>query len=110
MNSAYKEYLRLAYRRTVLSAVRRYLSDYVASDIPAAKTLVCEEALMSDRDVPEEAFQDVLDDVLREEESLRLQMADFEFRRRERGKPEEPKGGAEAEPSEEPTAEGSEDD
>lgn len=108
MNSVYREYARLAYRRTVVAAMQRYIQEYLPSEVPALRTLQCEEVLVNDRDVPDEAFQDILDDLRVEESDLRAQMAQFEFRRRDkRGKPqqEEPKGDQQSE-QEGPDAEG----
>jgi hypothetical protein len=98
MNSAYKEYARLAYRRSVVAALRRHLEEFLPSEVPAMRTLQCEEVLVNDRDVPDEAFLDYLDDLRVEEADIKAQMSQFEFRRRDaRGKPqqEEQKSGDE---------------
>lgn len=84
MNTGYREYAQLAYKRTIISALRHFLGEHVSSEMPASKELLCEEVLASDREVPEEAFLDVIEDMEKEEQILRVQMTQFEFVRKER--------------------------
>ena len=91
MNTGYKNYAQLAYRRSILAAVQRFLRDHVSDEIPATQQLICEEVLASDREVPDEAFLEVIEELQREEQEVRLQMSQYEFIRRSnvRGKQEE---------------------
>lgn len=83
MNNAYKDFARLAYRRSIVAALQRYVSEFLPSEVPASRTLQCEEVLVNDRDIPEEAFMDTLEDLRAEEAMLLGQMAQFEFRRKD---------------------------
>ncbi len=96
MNSAYKEYSRLAYKKAILASLQRFLLEHLPSEtVGPIRTLDCEEVMVSDRLVPEEAIHDVLDELREEEETLKVSLATFEFRKKGtkkdvRGKSEEP--------------------
>lgn len=82
MNTSYKDYAALAYRRTILAATQRFLQEHLSSELPATRQLICEEVLASDRDTPPEAFLEYIEELQQEEQNVRLQMAQFEFVRR----------------------------
>lgn len=90
MSTDYREFKRLAYRKAILEAVQRFVQEHVATDLPAVAALHSEDVLVCDRDVPDDAFHDYLDEVRAEQEALRLQMSEFEFRRKE-SRAEKPK-------------------
>jgi len=106
MNTGYKEYAQLAYRRSILSATQRFIQEHLSSEVPPERELLCEEVLASDREVPEEAFLEYLEQIQREEQSIRLQMSQFEFvrktdvsRKQEEAAPIQPPGQSQGTPA-----------
>lgn len=88
MNSGYKDYARLAYRRTIIAEIQRFVKEHVNSEVPAIRTLICEEVLAADRLIPEEAYFEILEDLQLQEHTLQVQLTDFEIRRKD-GRPKE---------------------
>jgi len=77
------DYTRNAHRRTIWAALQRYLMDkYVDGDTPARDTLVCEEVFFADKEVSQESLMEVIEDLQRREADERIQMTQYEFRRR----------------------------
>lgn len=90
MNTAYKAYTQLAYRKAIVAMLQRVLLEHLpAESVGAVRVLDCDDVLASDKAVPEDAFSDFLDELREEEDRLSRELSMFEFRRRElRGKPE----------------------
>jgi hypothetical protein len=56
------DYDRHAYRRTILSDIQKYvLENFIDSDTPRKKDLVCEEVFFANSNVPQEAFLEVME-------------------------------------------------
>lgn len=77
------DYTRNAHRRTIWAALQRYLMDYIDSDTPANQSLVCEEAFFSEKEVSQESFLEVFEELQRREADERIQMTQYEFKRRD---------------------------
>lgn len=85
------EYKRHAYARTILAELRRHLVDrYTTAAGPAKAALTCEEVFFSDRLVPPEAFQEMIQRIKRMEDQEQAAMSEFVTTRR--SQPEEPEG------------------
>lgn len=82
MNTGYKDYARLAYRRSIVASVQRFLHEHLSSETPATKELICEEVLAADREVPPEAFLEYIEELQQQEQGIRLQLAQYEFVRK----------------------------
>lgn len=77
-----------AYARVILYELRHYLKDrFVAAEAPAKAQMICEEVLYADREVPQQAFLEILQRLARMEEQERLAMAEYEMQRRRAPEP-----------------------
>lgn len=78
------DYRNHAYERCIVEELQRILIDrFVASDAPPRQTLVCEEAIRSESDVPQEAFLRVLEKLQVWENHERSKMSQYHWRREE---------------------------
>lgn len=92
------EYMRLAYERTVLAALRRHAMDrYLEGGGGDREALVCEQLPYESREVPNEIVADVIQRLEEEERAITNEMSKFDFRRRDRffARPERGEGGGE---------------
>lgn len=79
MNSDYKN---LAYERTVITALRRFLEEkYLEGGGGVKEELICEALPHEDRQVPSTAFIEVILRLQAEEKRLSEDLSQFSFRR-----------------------------
>jgi hypothetical protein len=90
-NSTNPAYAALAYRRAVLGEVVSLLSrEYTEQNgVPAKGVIYAEEISRSDSEVPQEEIGRFMEELQQEEESLRLELAKFDFVRRDEQKPKQ---------------------
>src|SRR5260221_12899516 len=78
-----RDYTRHAYARAILEELVRYLRErFLETELPARERLVCEEVFFSDREIPQDAFLDMVERLQRIEQGERDQMQQYEMRRR----------------------------
>lgn len=79
-------YASLAYRRTIVHQTITYLKrEYVGLDEDPKQTLLCEEVLAADAQVPVEEVAQYLGELEQEKHRLTLELGKFEFTRRSDG-------------------------
>jgi hypothetical protein len=79
------DYTRHAHRRTVLAELQRVLLQRFISkggDEPKER-LLCEEVFFADKEVTQEALMEIMEELQRREADERIQMTQYEFRRRD---------------------------
>jgi hypothetical protein len=79
------EYARIAYRKSIVSELKDHLRGrYLAlSSVNPEDTILCTDVFSQDSNVPVEEVQAVVEELEQEEESLRLQLARFSFRKQD---------------------------
>ena len=76
------DYTRHAHKRTVVAEFQRILLDrFMLTDTEPKETLVCEEVFYSEREVVQEALQEILEDLQTWESNLRGKMGAYTWRR-----------------------------
>jgi len=81
MNRHYEDYTQLAYRQSILQAVRRFVVAHIEGEDEA---LTCETVFTADRIVPEGAWMSFLKEVQQQEVDIQKEMDEYEFQRKQK--------------------------
>lgn len=86
------EYIELAYRRAIFGEIIAFLQrDFTrAFDPDPNKVIISQDLPSTHGSVPQETIQQVINEFQQEDESMRLALLTFEFRKKDDGK--EPQG------------------
>lgn len=88
------DYRDLAYERTIVAELQRYLLEtYIAVDGPAKKSIVCEEVFRAEGEVTQDALLELLDRLREWENRIRDRMSAYGWRKADKSPPFTPAEG-----------------